>query len=264
MFHPAGALLDSGSEINFITDTLANKLQLQRKRQHFDVSGIGDVTAKLQFSVSTTIRSRLFADEWSLQFAITKTIALTQPATRIESSTWSIPDGIDLADPLFFKPQKIDILLSTQEFFKLLTGGKLSLGRGLPCLLNTTLGWIIGGQVVDNPQSRAKANVLMCKISQSQQLNENLKMFWEIESFPESSQNQYTTEEEECDRHFCKNSAFLENGRVQVRLPFSKSTQQLGNSVDIAKQRFWQIERRLQRLPDQKKCILISCKNILI
>jgi len=47
MFHPARALLDSGSEINFITDTLANKLQLQRKRQHFEVSGIGDVTSKL-------------------------------------------------------------------------------------------------------------------------------------------------------------------------------------------------------------------------
>jgi len=195
----------------------------------------------------------LSADEWSLQCAITKTIALTQPATRIESSTWSIPDGIDLADPLFFKPQKIYILLCTQEFLELITGGKLSLRPGLPCLLNTTLGWIIGGQVVDNPQSTAKANVLMCKISQSQQLDENLKRFWEIESFPESSQNQYTTEEEECDRHFCKISAFLENGRVQVRLPFSKSTQQLGNSVDIAKQRFWQIEHRLHRLHDQKK-----------
>jgi len=127
----------------------------------------------------------LSADERSLQFAITKTIALTQPATRIESSTWSIPAGIDLADPLFFKTQKIVILLSTHEFFELLTGGKLSLGPGPPCLLNTTLEWIIGGQVVDNPQSRAKANVLMCKIWQSQQLNENLKRFWEIESFPE-------------------------------------------------------------------------------
>jgi len=81
-----------------------------------------------QNSVSTTIRSHLSAYEWSLQFAITKNIALTQPATRIESSTWSVPDKIDLADPLFFKPQKIDILLSNQEFFELLTGGKLSMG----------------------------------------------------------------------------------------------------------------------------------------
>jgi len=63
MFHPARAFLDSGSEINFITDTLDNKLQLQRKRQHFEESGIGDVTAKLQFSVSMTIRSHLSADE---------------------------------------------------------------------------------------------------------------------------------------------------------------------------------------------------------
>jgi len=47
MFHPARALLDTGSEINFIKDTLANNLQLQRKRQHFEVSGIGAVTAKL-------------------------------------------------------------------------------------------------------------------------------------------------------------------------------------------------------------------------
>jgi len=52
---------------------------------------------------------------------------------------------------------------------------------------------------------------LMCKISQSQQFNENLKRFWEIESFPEPSQNQYTTEEEECDRHFCENSRSKKN-----------------------------------------------------
>jgi len=82
MFHPARALLDSGSEINFITATFANKLQLQRKRPHFEVSGIGDVTAKLQFSVSTTIRSRLSADEWSFKFAITKTIASTRHSNR--------------------------------------------------------------------------------------------------------------------------------------------------------------------------------------
>jgi len=53
MFHPARALLDSGSEINFITETLANKLQLQGKRQHFEVSGIGDVTAKLSLDDHT-------------------------------------------------------------------------------------------------------------------------------------------------------------------------------------------------------------------
>jgi len=62
--------------------TFANKLQLQRKRPHFEVSGIGDVTAKLQFSVSTTIRSRLSADEWSFKFAITKTIASTRHSNR--------------------------------------------------------------------------------------------------------------------------------------------------------------------------------------
>jgi len=42
-FQLARPLLDSGTEINFITEEMAKRLQLQFQRQQFEISGIANV-----------------------------------------------------------------------------------------------------------------------------------------------------------------------------------------------------------------------------
>lgn len=112
----------------------------------------------------------------SSEFFVTKSISAFQPAEHINIVNWNIPDGIYLADPHFYLPQRIDLLLSCEIFFNLLLDGKISLGVGLPCLTNTSLGWIVGGTA----NLRMPSGTFMCNVATNyQDLNDMLKMFWE-------------------------------------------------------------------------------------
>ncbi|XP_037931192.1 uncharacterized protein LOC119666003 [Teleopsis dalmanni] len=126
LYQPIRALLDSCSEISFITEKMAKQLQLPFERINQEVSGIGDVRTQIRHSITATIKSRISKFEWSSQFAVTKRISLNHPEQLIDTTSWNFPEGLVLADPLFFKPQHIDLLISTQGFFELILDGKIS------------------------------------------------------------------------------------------------------------------------------------------
>ncbi|XP_070075751.1 uncharacterized protein [Drosophila takahashii] len=155
-------------------------------------------------------------------------------------------------------PHRIDLLISTQEFFDLLSNGKISLGPGLPCLVNTALGWIVGGKVSDIPQPQ----VVTCNMARSTELQDALERFWLIEEFDSHHQG-FTVEEQECERHFLANAKFLTSGRVQVSLPFKENPHMLGKSFEIAKSRFLQNERRLNRNPLLKEMYVKFMKEYI-
>ncbi|XP_073811803.1 uncharacterized protein [Musca autumnalis] len=57
----------------------------------------------------------------------------------------------------------------------------------------------------------------------------------------------HTEEEQSCEDQFVENSRFDSYGRVQVRLPFKKLPNYIGNSLEICRRRFLSLERRLER-----------------
>ncbi|XP_070068166.1 uncharacterized protein [Drosophila takahashii] len=241
-YQQARALLDSGSEINFITEELAKRLQLTRVRQQYDICGIADARAKMKFSVTTSVKSRIGHGEWLLEFAITKSITQSQPESIVETNGWKLPVGIELADPFFYKPSKIDILISIQEFFGLLGEGKISLGPNLPYLQKSSLGWLLGGRI-DEPRS-VKAHAFMCKTESVRDLNVNLQRFWEIEEL--STERQALTEEEEaCENHFNSQVTVLASVAFRHAL-----------SADISK-----MYRQFMVHPDDRKFQLIFWRS---
>ncbi|XP_037930221.1 uncharacterized protein LOC119664950 [Teleopsis dalmanni] len=243
LYQPIRALLDSCSEISFITEKMAKQLQLPFERINQEVSGIGDVRTQIRHSITATIKSRISKFEWSSQFAVTKRISLNHPEQLIDTTSWNFPESLVLADPLFFKPQHIDLLISTQGFFELILDGKISLGTSLPCLLNTELGWIIGGQYKNTPTDRA----LTCNYIQSSNIDSMLQKFWKIEELESDQKINYSKEELSCGKHFVENTTIISNGQIQVRLPFKESPEVLGESFEMAKRRFLSLERRLER-----------------
>ncbi|XP_041675447.1 uncharacterized protein LOC121530426, partial [Drosophila eugracilis] len=147
-----------------------------------------------------------------------QTISFNQPERFVVTSQWNIPSQIDPADPGFYMTHRIVLLISTQAFFDLLSNGKISLGPGLPCLVNTALGWIVGGKVSDNPQ-----------LARSTELQGVLERFWLIEEFDSHDQG-FTVKEQECERHFVANTRFLTSGRVSVCLPFKPNERRLSRN----------------------------------
>ncbi|XP_017486125.1 PREDICTED: uncharacterized protein LOC108374651 [Rhagoletis zephyria] len=242
-FQTARALLDSCSEINFITEELAKRLQLGFQRNNQEISGIADVRTNLRFSVKTVIKSRVSSYEFTSDLAVTNRISLQQPEHCLDTTNWNLPEGIILADPLFYKPQKIDLLLGSQVFFEIFVGNNQTLSEYSPRLINTTLRWIVGGKL----DSKSRSNFYTCNVATCNGLDTILKKFWELEDFAydQVKYSIYTPEEQECENHFKGHAKVLANGRIQVSLPFKQSPNLLGESIDIAKRRFLQLELAL-------------------
>ncbi|XP_036344939.1 uncharacterized protein LOC118754180 [Rhagoletis pomonella] len=171
------ALLDSCSQVNFITDDFAQKLRLSRERHYVGIRSIGESLTNLKARTTTTIKSRTSSFELSLQFGITSQIAY-QPDSEIDTSTWNLPANTTLADELFFKPRRIDLLLGTEAFFDALSVGQIRLGSNLPTLQKTLLGWVVSGRYQRQRQAVSASYLL----SNESSIDENLQLLWKLEA----------------------------------------------------------------------------------
>ncbi|KAH8320319.1 hypothetical protein KR067_006409, partial [Drosophila pandora] len=146
VFVPCRALLDSGSQVHVITSRLASQLELHRRKSYVAVSGIGDTGfATDGFSVYVLLRS--YCSEYSalVNAVIAANITDLHPSFSLDVSSWNIPSNLTLADPQFFRPQRIDLLIGASLFYDLLCVGQIQLSAGLPVLQKTRLGWVVCG-----------------------------------------------------------------------------------------------------------------------
>ncbi|XP_062541586.1 uncharacterized protein LOC134209605 [Armigeres subalbatus] len=113
---PARALLDSGSECNFMTEKLAQQLKVQRQRAVVEVCGIGQANMK----VTSTIWSRVTGFSRRLEFLLLPKVTANLPTTNVDVTGWEFPEGLKLADPTFFRSEAIDLVLGINNFFLIL------------------------------------------------------------------------------------------------------------------------------------------------
>lgn len=157
------------------------------------------------------------------------------PCKPAHIGNWTIPESINLADPLFYRPGNIDVLLGSEIFFQLLQPGQLSLGANgtAPILQNTKLGWVVAGRYDDvNPIPNSPVSTCLL-ISIDDELSKQLRRFWELEEYAPLSKH-LSEEELLCEQHFCQYTNRDESGKFVVRLPFSQHPRNLGNSLQIA------------------------------
>ncbi|XP_057656756.1 uncharacterized protein LOC130894159 [Diorhabda carinulata] len=245
------ALLDAGSQSNFISQELFERLYIQGTDVHIKVIGINGNISFINNVIKTRIKSINSNYNVNLQFLVSNQITTDTPHMDFDTSHLKIPNNIDLADPQFNESSKVDILLGAGIFYRLLLPGQISLGKGRPILQNTELGWIIAGTIsCPNINNR---NFSVCNLSRSMNNLENgLEKFWLIEEIP-SLKNNYTEEENEVESHFQQTYSRDNYGNFIVRLPFRDNLEQLGESYDIAVNRFQSLERKLGKNPTLKE-----------
>ena len=91
---PARALLDQGSQSNFITERLAQQLKLKRLRMSRPLLGIEAVAVTATSMVSTSIRSRVSDFQAGLQFLVLPKVTSDYQSQMVEVNRWNIPSGI--------------------------------------------------------------------------------------------------------------------------------------------------------------------------
>jgi len=105
-YHPVCALLDSGSELNLISEETAKRLQLDRSHGAQAISCVADVNRHIHFNVFGTNKARISNFEWSSNLAVINTICTTHSQEFIDIALWKLPKGVVLAEPHFHELKK--------------------------------------------------------------------------------------------------------------------------------------------------------------
>lgn len=239
------ALLDSGSQSNFITANLAKRLGLKTQKINLPVTGINQFSTTITCQISATMQS-LYYDTYKkkLPFLVINKIADTIPNNCIDISNINIPNEIILADPEFNRPSQIDILLGVSIFWDLLCIGQFKSNINGPIFQKTKLGWIVSGPINFNLYNN-NLKQTNCNFVSNQSIQDQLERFWKLEECPVN--NKYSADEMICEENFMQTTKRDNNGRFIVTFPIRENAPALGDSLANAIKRFSSLERRLSR-----------------
>jgi len=104
-----------------------------------------------------------------------------QPSFSVCITDWKVSHKLTVADPKFFRPQHMDLLIGDSLFFDRFSIGQIKLAQGLPMLQKTSFSWVVSGG-----DQQCSKTTLFATESSLQEENETktdllLKRFWEIE-----------------------------------------------------------------------------------
>ncbi|XP_066156028.1 uncharacterized protein [Euwallacea fornicatus] len=240
------ALLDSGSQSNFITSSLCKRLKTKLGDFEVIVGGLGSKASEVKHCCHIEVCARHSGYKSSLKCLVLPRITGFIPGAPVNISRLNIPSNITLADPEFSKPGPIDLLIGSELFYGLLCVGQISLGPHNPILQKTRFGWIVSGSMANPGSINSICNLSTNSRPSGSNIAFDLKKFWEVEdNFSETKA--WSAEELECEEHFQRTHRRSVDGRFMVAIPFKHPVADLGNSKTKALHRFLSLERKLSR-----------------
>ncbi|XP_045503978.1 uncharacterized protein LOC123700709 [Colias croceus] len=243
------ALLDQGSQASFVTEATVQLLGLKRTSVNGLVSGLGDGQMHIKHVVTLCLKSR-HNSEFSINVKAYVLTSLTSmlPCVKLDAPNWLELENVELADPGYATPGKIDVLLGAEVYAEILLTGMMKQPKGNLIAQNTAFGWVLSGKVSDSLSDKYKAKSFHLQVRTD---DDFLKRFWELEAEPDMIVKKFTREEQLCEELYEKSTVRNRDGRYVVTLPFKNKDPecQYGESIDIAKNRLVALERRLKNNP---------------
>ena len=237
------ALLDHAAESSFISERVAQLLRVKRTKVSVPTAGLqGTPTGEVKATTQMRLRSPQL-DTFSLPctFLIIPTVSGRLPSDRIPLRRWPHFDGLNLADPEFSAPGRVDAILGADVYGALLTGEIRFNSLHEPTALSTVFGWIIVGPTGAQSTYHQPVPIFHCTTST---LSNQLQKFWELEEV--SNRDAPPPSADHCERQFRESHYREKDGRYVVRLPVtSDESVVLGDSRRAAMQLFLTTERKL-------------------
>jgi len=236
-WHRCRAVLDSGSQLNFITNECAKRLGLSQSiNDQQCISGVGTMASSVSLSYSAVICSRVNEYQLNAILYALPVIVNTLPSQMIDCSQLTLPKHIKnkLADLNFHVPGNIDLLLGSEVFFNILGTERWSFSDHAS-LHHTQFGWIVAGKLPIIHHTNAISSINMLSSSA-------LSLFT-------NQISQRTSEEVEKEKHFRSTTRRNPDGRFVVKLPVLQDPKVLGDSCAMAQRHFFNLEKRLTKDP---------------
>ncbi|XP_026744728.1 uncharacterized protein LOC113506069 isoform X1 [Trichoplusia ni] len=242
--YTARLLLDNGSTANFITEKLSEKLGLLRRGTSAKVTGINNLVSTSTQSCHLSIGSLCCAFTVDIDCHIIPEITKVLPSSFVHIKHVPIPSGLKLADPNFNVPSVVDILVGAEVFWNVLGSNRIDLGKNLPKLCETKLGWLVSGSISHQSSSISHASNNLCYHSH---VTPDLTQFWELDTI--SSKHSHSLEERMCEQLFAQTTVRNDDGAFVVKMPLKGDPSSLGQSYVNARNRFLSLEKRFKRDP---------------
>ncbi|CAG9562855.1 unnamed protein product [Danaus chrysippus] len=182
------ASLDCGSQSSFVTVRALR----ETGSQHFDsdyhsVSGIGSSVFNVTKHCYLDIGSLNSPLVMRVKCFVLPHITDRLPNVAVNVQHLDIPCHVQLADPKFFEPSDIDLLLGADVFWDLLESSRINLGPQGPILQETKLGWIVAGPTAIHSNNKNRKS--FCHFSLD--INQQLRKFWELEEVPSNVESHF-------------------------------------------------------------------------
>ena len=239
------ALLDSGSETNFITERLAQQLQLPRRGSKTSIYNLGSSAPKARNGVVTVAIRPQSQHLLVSEMHVIPKITNQPPSQPIDVTTINMIKDLHLADKSFANPGSIDMLIGV-ELMNEITNNDRFQQKSLT-FTRTVFGWVITGRAkttkIGNHNSSSEA---VCNFLQTNSALD-ISKFWCTERVP-STESTFTDSEMVTKNHYDCTTKFID-GRFQVKLPFKPDAAPRGESKASALRRFLMLEKRLEANP---------------
>ncbi|KAH9638590.1 hypothetical protein HF086_012329, partial [Spodoptera exigua] len=117
----ARALLDTGSQSSFLTEAMREKLGFNKNfSETRKVCGLNNIKTNILGQCVVMIKSCSSTFSAPVSCLLVPTITGILPSVEIDVCELDIPCGIQLADPWFFQPSAIDMLLGADIFWNII------------------------------------------------------------------------------------------------------------------------------------------------
>ncbi|KAL7724934.1 hypothetical protein ACLKA6_007538 [Drosophila palustris] len=232
-------LLDSGSELSYISERCIQALGIARTPSRILVSGISSINADATRGCSKLhIKSRISDDTMEVKAHVLSKITSTLARHDIEAHALKIFDGFQLADSSYRSLAPIDILLGSDHVWAVFTGKKMFDREGNIIAISSIFGWVITAIKTGGSSTAATLHTTI-------DIDSSLKRFWELEEV--NNKGYKEPDDEGVEQHFLDTHTRDTNGKYIVQLPFKTEHQQFADTLQGSLSRFKAVERRLQR-----------------
>ena len=248
----ARALIDSGAGISLISSRVTQQLRLPLTKADLQFTGVQGTPCKSAKHVTQVYVSPIQNQQSpiSIKAAVVNTVTNDLPSKDF-SEVAKLPHlvGLQLADPAFHLPARIDLLLGTDIYYKLIqTRPIIAGGSSDPAAVATIFGWAITGPVHSHNNSFHAAPTLTETLNPADaHLSQQMVRFWESEE-PDRPPESLSTLEEQVQSHYASTTSYCpETLRYTVTLPRKTEIPPLGESRAQASSRYYNNERSILR-----------------
>ena len=246
----ARTLIDSGAGLSLVSRRVAQILELPLEPAKLHLSVVqGEISKPIKHITSLHI-SPLQDREKKIQCkpAVTQMVTSDLPSQTIYPAG-DLPHimGLQLADPDYHNPGRIDIVLGADMAPKIMVKQLLRDGTDAePIAQATHFGWVLSGPVRRRNKSFSISANHQTQVTQTEpQPDHLLSQFWETEE-PEEEESPLSVVEQLVENHFHDNIVYLPaESRYQVSLPRKPAMETLGASRPQALSRYLSNERSI-------------------